>query len=121
MNMAYPYYPNYQQYTPSIPQQTDERIWVQGKPAADAFLVAPNSFVRLWDSTSQTFYEKRADPTGRPYMEAYKYERIEPIQLSQNADGTNEYTKRLKAIEDRITALERSRHESESNADDTGI
>ncbi len=121
--MAYPYnyYPSYQQYTPQN-QQTDERIWVQGKPAADAFLVAPNSFVRLWDSTSQTFYEKRADPSGRPYMESFKYERMEPVQASQSSEGINEYTKRLKAIEGRIEALERSLHESaESDADDTAV
>lgn len=36
-------------------QSNDERIWVQGKNAAEAYLVAANGFVRLWDSNGQVF------------------------------------------------------------------
>lgn len=124
--MAYPYYPNYQPY-PQVnsmynPVQTsttmyndqrnqthDERIFVQGRLAAEAYLVAPNSFVRLWDSTESKFYEKRADPTGRPYMETYEYRRCEPQPVNQpvkNVGNTIDYESKIKAIEDRIAKLE---------------
>jgi len=58
------------------PTSTDERIWVQSEQAAEAYLVAPSSFVRLWDSNKPIFYEKRADATGKPFpMEIYEYSR----------------------------------------------
>ena len=80
MNGYNPYY-GYQPYSPPVPDQlaqlrynqgmqqgmqqgfqgfgqqsNDERIWVQGKNAAEAYLVAANGFVRLWDSNGQVFY-----------------------------------------------------------------
>lgn len=65
------YQPNYQQQ----PAQ-DERIWVQNETSAEAYLVAPNGFVRLWDSSRPVFYEKRADSTGRPLpMDVFEYSR----------------------------------------------
>lgn len=118
--MAYPYY-GYGQYpnpnmdnlqylkSQQIPNQfqngtsLDERIWVQGKISADAYLVAPNSFVRLWDSTQNVFYEKRADQTGRPYMETYEYKKQEYTQPKQENENYND---RFTAIEKRLQALE---------------
>lgn len=65
-----------QGYFGSVSQQpTDERIWVQGQNAAEAYLVAANGFVRLWDSSKPVFYEKRADASGRPSMEMFEYKR----------------------------------------------
>lgn len=77
----YPQYPQYpqpdyldqlnrlkQQQAPpqQMQQQTnpDERIWVQGQGAAEAYLVAPNSFVRLWDSQAPVF-TKKSRPDGQ--------------------------------------------------------
>lgn len=85
--------------------QPEEKIYVQGEASARAYLVSPNSFVRLWDSSRNVFYEKHADGMGRPTMEAYEYNRI---------DANTEPT-----IEDRLKRIEEILNErNESNADD---
>lgn len=80
----------------------DERIWVQGEDAARAYLVVANGFVRLWDSTRSVFYEKRADGTGRPFMETYEYSKI--IQEDKPVD--NSLKDEIEALKKRIEALE---------------
>lgn len=123
--MYQPYYQPFQQQMPDFlrsqyqqsPQQqsTDERIWVSSPAAADAYLMAPNSFVRLWDSSRPVFYEKRSDASGRPYMEVYEYSRKD-MQAQEKAPATD-YTDRFKSIEERLSALERSRNESDEQPD----
>lgn len=109
-NANYPQYPQYgampdqlQQYrTQNIQQpQQDERIYVQGRGSAEAYLVAPGAFVRLWDTNENVFYEKRADMNGRPYMETYEYHKRDQIP-EQHID----YEEKIKALEERIAALE---------------
>lgn len=115
----YNYYPNYYQNysTPT----NDERIWVQNEVSADAYLVAPNGFVRLWDANKQRFYEKRADASGRPYpLEAYEYSKIDLRSDVNNASGGIVSVKELDAITRRIEALEEALNE-QSITDDTGI
>ena len=83
-------------------QPQDERIWVQGEGAAMAYLVAPGGFARLWDSTQPVFYEKRSDPSGRPLpMDVYDYSR-------RGGNPSPASDDRLKALEERIAALEAS-------------
>ena len=77
--------------------------------------MAPNSFVRLWDSSRPVFYEKRSDASGRPYMEVYEYSRKD-MQVQEKAPVTD-YTDRFKSIEERLSALERSRNESDEKPD----
>jgi len=106
------------------PYQQDERIWVQGEEAAKAYLVTANGFVRLWDSTQPIFYEKRADQTGRSYMEAYKYERI--VRSAPESEGFtqkqgNYITEQIQALQGRIEALERKQHDKKSHANDTAV
>lgn len=124
--MYQPYYQQFQQQPmpdflrsqyQQAPQQqsTDERIWVSSPAAADAYLMAPNSFVRLWDSSRPVFYEKRSDASGRPYMEVYEYSRKD-MQAQEKAPATD-YTDRFKSIEERLSALERSRNESDEQPD----
>lgn len=130
--MAYPFfnYPQYPQYgapapdqlqqyrmQQQVPQQTaqDEKIYVQGRGSAEAYLVAPGGFVRLWDSTANIFYEKRADQTGRPYMETFEYKRCDQIRQEAN------YEAQIKALEDRIAALEGARYAAEPNTINTGV
>lgn len=124
--MYQPYYQPFQQQPmpdflrsqyQQAPQQqsTDERIWVSSPAAADAYLMAPNSFVRLWDSSRPVFYEKRSDASGRPYMEVYEYSRKD-MQAQEKAPATD-YTDRFKSIEERLSALERSRNESDEQPD----
>lgn len=97
--MGYPnYYPGYQPnygYMPPMPDQLaqlrqgqyqrlphttiqqdvqDDRIWVSGENAANSYLLVPNAFVRLWDSTDHVFYEKQADSNGKPLpMRVFEY------------------------------------------------
>lgn len=92
----------------SIPNQ-DERIWVQGEEAAKAFLVCPSSFVRLWDTQKNVFYEKRADASGKPSLTMYKYDLC---NAEASTDGQNasepivDYQKEIDALKTKITALE---------------
>lgn len=78
-------------HSPETPQ--DEKIWVQGEEAARAYLVAPNGFVRLWDSIDNVFYEKTADGTGRPMMRKYKYSEIDG-GTQPHCDSLSEYVKK---------------------------
>lgn len=140
---GYPQYPQYanqyfqdprQQYQqmqmqnpqPAQSQQPDERIWVQGRDAALAYLVAPNGFARLWDSSAPVFYEKHADATGRPLMEVYRYEK--QTDEAPEKKIAEEYGERFKALEMRILALEKRgqrrrepANDKQSYADDSGI
>ena len=113
------YQPQYQnQYQNQYQQPQDERIWVQSEQAAENYLVAPNGFVRLWDSTKPIFYERRADATGRPLpMDVYEYQR-------KSAAGQIDISQELNEIKDRIAALENKKgvkSNAKSNADDTAV
>lgn len=142
--MSYPYNNYYQPYYQPMPDQlaqlrsyqqqnnlqptqmsasNDERIWVSNRNAAEAYLVAPNGFVRLWDSSRNLYYEKRADASGRPYMETFEYKRISDNQPNQDIvpeDSKNDYAEQIKALESRISALEnrRVKTNAKSDADD---
>lgn len=157
MNGYNPYY-GYQPYSPPVPDQlaqlrynqgmqqgmqqgfqgfgqqqnSDERIWVQGKNAAEAYLVAANGFVRLWDSNGQVFYEKRADTSGRPCMETYEYKRLGaelPKTEAENKSSVNDYSKEIDSLKARLAALEKRLNDggrananvSESNANDSAV
>ena len=102
----------------------DERIWVQNQTAAEAYLMAPNSFVRLWDANQPVFYEKRSDVTGRPMpLEIYEYAKRKPIEAPLTNNATVDYQKELEALQRRVEALERGINESvsESDANDTEV
>lgn len=153
MNGYNPYY-GYQPYSPPVPDQlaqlrynqgmqqgfqgfgqqqnSDERIWVQGKNAAEAYLVAANGFVRLWDSNGQVFYEKRADASGRPCMETYEYKRLGaelPKTEAESKSSANDYSKEIDSLKVRLAALEKRLNDggrananvSESNANDSAV
>lgn len=95
--------PVYQQPAPA----PDERIWVQNETAADSYLIAPNGFVRLWDASSNRFYEKRADATGRPLpMEVYEYTKKSPGTVEPVKEDTMDYRKEIESLQARIEALE---------------
>lgn len=128
--MNYPYYQNQfmsnQQMQPNIqpmmqpnPQPTqppqDERIWVQGIEGANAYLVAPNSFVRLWDSQDNLFYEKHTDASGRPYTDVFEYSKKSDQKPKVEISA---YESQLKDLEKRVAYLERNKgvKKNESNA-----
>lgn len=113
--MAYPYYPYspnyfsspYQQLPMQQPQQAMQTpsvqpqmpystsfsassgasslIWVKGRNEADAYPVAPNGAVALWDMENPCIYLKKADPSGKPTITVYDLvERTDkPIQTEQ--------------------------------------
>lgn len=110
MNYQYPFYQFNQ-------MQQDERIWVPNAQAAEAYLMTPNSFVRLWDSNESVFYEKRTDASGRPSMEAYEYTRRAAPQATVAPSDAKTYEDRLDAIERRLIAIERGGHNAESEHD----
>lgn len=100
-------------------QQLDERIWVANEQAAESYLVAPNSFVRLWDSNKNQFYEKRSDASGRPMpIECYKYERITARQGMNESIATVDYQKQIDGLNGRIKAIEEAlsngKHDAEN-------
>lgn len=93
--MAFPYYPNYQQFSgyypqniqPQVQQQTTPTasgiIWVSGAQEAQMFPVAPNNAVALWEQSGKVIYLKSADATGKPTMRAYDL-----IERAETASGT---------------------------------
>lgn len=98
--------PMFNQQNQTQPSQ-DDRIWVANSQAAEAYLIAPNSMVRLWDSNKNVFYEKRADATGRPLpIECYEYAKIEPNRPAETAGPAIDYTEEIKRLNERILALE---------------
>lgn len=116
------------QQMPRTSGNQDERIWVQGRGAAEAYLVAPGGFARLWDSDGRTFYEKTADASGRPMMETFTYTRETPKTMPNPEDYARSeelLSKRLEAVEKRIRALEEVQNhdaeEHQSNADDAAV
>ncbi len=113
-NYFSPQMPTMQQ--PQIPMQSqqapqDDRIWVASESAAEAFQMVPNGFVRLWDSNKPIFYEKRADMNGRPMpLVAYEY-KIRDAAAAPEAVNPD-FEKRLSALEDKIRAMEGTKHDA---------
>lgn len=58
--------PQQQSNVPAMPTQTGAMIidWVKGRAGADAYWVRPNVTAWLFDTESQVFYVKSADPSG---------------------------------------------------------
>lgn len=100
---------NYFNYTQYQQPSVDERIWVQGRSSAEAYLMTPNSFVRLWDSNKPVFYEKRTDATGRPIaLDVYEYRVASPeVDISTKEDEAYKmFVDELEGLKSRISALE---------------
>lgn len=68
--MAYPYYtpyyPTYQSYQP-----TTGIVWVNSASEAQAYPIAPNNAVVLWEKSGKSIYLKQADATGKPTITTY--------------------------------------------------
>lgn len=127
-NLAY--LRNQQMQSPPVTQANqDERIWVSSQSAAEAYLMTPNSFVRLWDSNAPVFYEKRTDGQGRPYpMDTYRYsleDRTNTKKDVSEKDNT-EIQERLQKLEERLALIESGmygggKHDSKSYSNDATI
>ena len=105
------YQPNMQQgfqQTQQPAQPTiQSMIWVNGLNDAKNYLIAPNSAVALWDSTSPCIYLKQADASGKPSMKIYDLvERSQrPAQASQAPAIEYAPLSRLEALEARLNEL----------------
>lgn len=107
-------WPTYNTPQMQTPQQTpaiaDDRIFVPSELAAKSYIMAPNSFVRLWDSSQPVFYECRTDPSGRSYpMEVYEYKRREQ-QTAPAAQNNTDYSAAIEKLARRIEKLENTRY-----------
>lgn len=115
----YNYYSNYNgNYNGNYNSNySDERIWVQDEIQANSYLVAPNSFVRLWSASQPVFYEKRADAMGRPLpMEVYEYKKRDEVSAPESLD----YSSEIKALSERLSVIEKklSPKKKEDNEDE---
>lgn len=120
--MFNPYYQNFQNYQPqnyqpnyqpNIQSTKDEVLYVPNEQAAESYLMAPNSFVRLWDAQLPRFYEKRTDPQGRPFpMEKYEYHKVTDEPKSEETDLTAQFVTR-KEFEDLRAKLEPKKKKGE--------
>ncbi len=57
-------------------------VWVNNIDEANAYMVAPNNAVQLWDKNSPCVYLKTADAAGKPTMQIFDLVERKP---SQNA------------------------------------
>ena len=106
-----PYHPSYYGYQPQMqqaPQQMSQPqvqgtqmplanqqptiqsgiLWVTSEQEAQAYPVAPNNAVALWDSSSPAVYIKQADASGKPVLKVYDLtERTETPRVAPKAQG----------------------------------
>lgn len=98
MNFRQPMAPMPQQMPPQMPQVPavqEDTLYVPNEQAAEAYLMAPNSFVRLWDANQPIFYVKRTDAQGRPYpMERYTYQKATEQPVEEPKDLTAQFVTR---------------------------
>ena len=96
-------------FMPQTQPMSDERIWVTNQQAAEAYLVAANSFVRLWDSSQPRFYEKSADYTGRPMtMKVFEYKEVSAMPQPQATDyvSAEEFVEFKNRVNDFISSFD---------------
>lgn len=101
----------------------DERIWVSNQQSAEAYpIIAPNSFIRLWDSSQQKFYEKTSDCNGRPLaMKIFEYKEVLPVQETQSVDYVSskefaEFKEQVNGFIKSLEAKEVKKNAKQSNA-----
>jgi len=109
--------PQQQLQQQSVPQQQDNSfIWVQGKEAAKAYLVAPGKDVLLMDSDNPYIYMKSTDVNGKPQkMKTYRLVEEfddDDVEIKSEDDESPEYVKKdefdllLKEFEDLKSQLQ---------------
>ena len=69
-------------------------IWVNGLNDAKNYLIAPNSAVALWDSTSPCIYLKQADASGKPSLKTF--------DLVERVDGETKSTETIYATKEEL-------------------
>lgn len=121
--MAYPYsynpyqfYPMYQQQQQPIQQPQMQQpvqqaqpmyssgiIWVSGLVEAQAYPIAPNNAVALWEKSGKTIYLKQADATGKPTMTVYDL--VERAETSSDGVSASDGKLPAYATKDELSAV----------------
>lgn len=84
----------------SQPQQMPQNanngfVWVNNIDEANAYMVAPNNAVQLWDKNSPCVYLKTADAAGKPTMQIFDLvERKTAQNATQEPTEGNDYVLR---------------------------
>lgn len=88
----YPYSGYQPVYQPTVQQNQlpaqQTMIWVNNEREAEAYPVAPNNAVTLWDSSSPVVYLKKADASGRPTLTAYDLVERKAAEETTKAEET---------------------------------
>lgn len=88
-------------------------LWVDGYNEAAMYPVAPNAAVVLWDKAAPVIYLKKADVTGKPFMQTFDLvERKNDVKQDANqpaiAQSVEFATKTdLRAISDVVDVLQK--------------
>lgn len=69
--LPYYYQPHYIQPPTMQQAPTQSMVWVRDKAEADAYPIAPNTAIALWDSSSPCIYLKQTDVSGRPSIKTF--------------------------------------------------
>lgn len=101
-----PQVPQYPQMQAQQAQQTQQVMnWVHGKGEADAFPVAPNTTVPLYDADSPVIYWKSADSSGRPSVRILDYKVREAQEVPPEAKVAYATKDDLDALKGQIESL----------------
>lgn len=110
-----------QQLAPGTQPQTAPQqsgiLWVSSEAEAQAYPVAPNNAVALWDSTRPTIYLKQADASGKPVLKTYDLtERTETASADFSGARNNKTadTEIKREINDLWAAIDDLRQRAES-------
>ncbi len=80
---------------PQNPVATGGVQWVSSEQEARGYLIAPNSAVALWDSTTPTVYLKQSDASGKPTLKIYDLvERAETPRTATQEKGVEFVTRK---------------------------
>ena len=79
-----------------LPQNANNGfVWVNNIEEANAYMVAPNNAVQLWDKNSPCVYLKTADAAGKPTMQIFDLvERKAAQSATQEPAEGNDYVLR---------------------------
>ena len=97
-----------------IPGTQSGILWVGSEQEAQAYPVAPNNAVALWDSTRATVYLKQTDASGKPTLKTYDLtERTESarVAIPQDQGGKDTPYAKKSDVETLSEAVEELRDE----------
>ncbi len=122
--MQAPQYQMPQAAPPTVSQQQNGIIWVQGEAGAKSYLVAPGQSVLLMDSEGSAFYIKSTDLSGMPlplrifdYTERNGTQGIPAaVQNTSNIDMTNYITRG--EFEEKLASLTSQKKNNSRNKED---